>query len=522
MRTWASTPFIRNQHLMFSPTLDEAIAEDHPVRAFDAILASINWDDWEYCYPKGPGRPPIHPRRMAALILYGMTKRIRSSRMLEAACHDHMDVLWLMEGHQPDHSTICDFRTKHKEQLVELFKMICLLGGEIGLVRLNSLAIDGTAIRANSSRNATFTLDGVKIELEGLKQWMDEQLTLADVDDAKEDEEHGDNANRLSEELADAQKRREKLEAAQKVLEELEAAKKKKGLKNRSKAQLPKTDTDSRIMPNKDGGFAPNYTAIVTADSECGFIMDVIVITGNAEAEATAAAMDRITEVHDKAPAELLADGLFSQGPLIEEMAERNIDFYSPLTPTEPQDGNPAKRDDPTQAVPEDQIGEIPKQGGKFTKAAFVYDAENDLYYCPAGNKLTPKGSTEQRTTSTGLAIETRRYCADPDDCQGCPMKSYCTDAKSRTVKRDEYADLRDAHASKMQTDEAKEKYRHRMGIGEAPFGFLKGQWGIRQFLLRGLEKVNIEMMWIVTASNLKKMMSRPETLRALAAKKAS
>src|SRR5262245_49343696 len=103
---WAPSPFPRLQHQLFSVSLDEAIPADHPVRVFDLVMASLDWNAWEAVYPHMRGRPPIHPRKLASLVLYGFSLGLRSSRDLEDACQMHLDCMWLLEGLAPDHSTI--------------------------------------------------------------------------------------------------------------------------------------------------------------------------------------------------------------------------------------------------------------------------------------------------------------------------------------------------------------------------------------------------------------------------------
>ena len=97
---WAKAPMPRDQIALFSPTLDDAISEDHPVRLFDEILRTLDWSAWIVPCGEHSGRPPIHPRILAGIILYGLMQRIRSSRMLEYMCGHNLDFLWLAEGHR--------------------------------------------------------------------------------------------------------------------------------------------------------------------------------------------------------------------------------------------------------------------------------------------------------------------------------------------------------------------------------------------------------------------------------------
>ena len=113
---WAAAPMQRQQMtLFFSPTLDEMIAADDPVRVVDEVLAGLNWSVWEAECTRG--QPPIHPRFVAAAILYGLSRGIRSTRKLEEACCYRLDFLWLVEGRRIDFTTFAKFRTRFGQQL---------------------------------------------------------------------------------------------------------------------------------------------------------------------------------------------------------------------------------------------------------------------------------------------------------------------------------------------------------------------------------------------------------------------
>jgi hypothetical protein len=100
-RHWAKAPMPRDQFALFSPTLDSMIGEDHPVRLLDEILRALDWSAWVVPCSEHAGRPPIHPRILAGIILHGLMQRIRSSRMLEYQCGHNLDFLWLAEADWP-------------------------------------------------------------------------------------------------------------------------------------------------------------------------------------------------------------------------------------------------------------------------------------------------------------------------------------------------------------------------------------------------------------------------------------
>ena len=109
MAYWAKAPMDRHQVVLFSPTLDDSIDADHPVRLFWDVLAARDWTSWEARYHGLRSQPAIHPQIVAGTLLYGLSRRIRSSRALEGACQNRLDFIWLTEGRRIDHSTFCGF-----------------------------------------------------------------------------------------------------------------------------------------------------------------------------------------------------------------------------------------------------------------------------------------------------------------------------------------------------------------------------------------------------------------------------
>ena len=121
MDYWAKAPRGRDQMVLFSPTLDDVIDEAHPVRLLDEILAACDWREWEAQYNGHRGQPPIRPRVVASVLLFGLTRGLRSSRLLEYLCTHNVDFMWLVEGRSIDHSTFCEFRTQFRKPMDPAF-----------------------------------------------------------------------------------------------------------------------------------------------------------------------------------------------------------------------------------------------------------------------------------------------------------------------------------------------------------------------------------------------------------------
>jgi transposase len=514
MDYWAKPGLDRQQALLFHPTLDECISLDHPVRLLDEILRSLDWSDWIQKYDGRRGQPPIPPRTMAALILYGLMRRIRSSRQLEYACGHNIDFMWLVEGRTVDHDTICRFRVRFKTPLVELFKKVGRVAMGMGFVRLLEVAFDGTRVKANASRHHTWTKERVEAVLAELEQQAGQMLADAETADARENtlgDERESSALPITQ--ADIEKRKKMLEQVVAKLEAAEVSRKKNGY--RTPSQLPKADTDSTVMPNKEGGYAPNYTPAVATDGAQGFIVDCDVIAGPNEQNELLNSVDRIEENFEKKPENLSADKAFGTGPNLAGMESRKVNFHTPVESPSPQPGNPALRADPRQPVPEAEWPNLPRTGKKkLAKCCFIYDEEADVYFCPMGQEMHYRDTKKSQAVQGQRVVRIYNCCG----CANCPLAKECLDPRGkhgRTISRDAHELERERMYAKMQTEAAKEVYKRRMHIGETQFAIIKAIFGVRRFLLRGLEKVRTEWYWVCTAYNLKKLIRLVGALRA-------
>jgi transposase len=507
---WSKAPQRRDQLVLFPTRLDEAVGADHCVRLLDEILSRLDWSAWEACYDLTRGQPPIHPRILAGVILYGLLKRIRSSRALEEALQVRLDFRWLVEGRSIDHTTISEFRRKNAAALKDTFVQIGMVAREMGCLPLESLAFDGTRVRANNRKTGTRTPDRLRELKKELAEKFAELEAKNKATDNQDEERLGNESDHtLSKELADIERRREQVDAALAELDRLEKA----------DATIPKripiTDPQSRLTPNKEGGFAPNYTPLATVDVDSGLIVSADVISNTNEDKHLISAIADVQEQFglDAPPPEVLADSMMASGENLAECDKRGIDLYSPLQGSSDA-SNPALRDDPTQPVPAEDHDRLPtktvnRQGVKskqLEKQAFVYVAEEDCYRCPEGKSLPYVHTTSEKRR--GCRRERRRYKAAAEDCAECPLRGLCLqgNAKLRTISREQHESYREAHAVKMSTDEAKKKYSRRRHPGERPFAVIKHVFGARRFLLRGLEQVKQEWQWLATAFNLSRL----------------
>ena len=518
MSGWNQAPFPRDQILLFRETLGDRIPADHSVRLFAEILDGLDWSGWERHYVLVAGQPPIHPKIMAGVILYGLTHGLRSSRRLEWACGNAIDFLWLAEGRTIDHSTFCDFRTKFKRELKDVFRQIGRLAMHLGLMSLNQVALDGTRVKANSSRHATASAKTLQQRLQVLDEQIEKMLAEADQVDQKDKDLFGDSVSghTLPAELADLNKRQEQLRKAFEAAQQGDAQRAKRKNGSKRSVKVPVADPDSAIMPNKEGGFAPNYNPIAATDGACGMIVDADVLPEMKEGETVIPTVERIESAFGRSPEQFLADSTFATGSNLSALADRGMEAVMPVEQTKLPDENPADRADPTEPVAERDWPKLPRraQTKKLDRAAFVYDEGKDCYHCPQGRRLALV-QIKTKDRDAGEASAYRVYQCE--SCEDCGLASDCLKGKSqrRSVSHDQHEAERRKVALRLKTESGKKTYAKRAHLAETPNGFIKEVLGLRQFLLRGLDKVRTEWLWACTAFNLRKLMIVMEKLRA-------
>jgi transposase len=532
----------RQQMVLFSPKLDAVIGPDHPVRLLDEVLSALDWSPWERRYCLELGQPPFHPKVVASALLYGLSLGLRSSRQLERACLTSLDFIWLVERRDIDHCTFCDFRNRFGAELKDLFGQVGRVAMTMGLVRLNQVSLDGTKVAANSSPHATATAKTLEGRLAELDRQVEQMLAEAQAADERDGRLFGEaTPNRLPRALADVQKRQKLLQqalaaarakdAAAGVSEKPEAngaggaektvpspADEGEKPKPKKPAAVPVADPDSSIQANKHGGFAPNYTPMVTVDGERGFVVDADVLADSDETQAVLPAVERIEETYGQKPEQVLADGAFGSGPNLSGLAAAGVEAYIPLEQREDRTDNPARRPAGRVPVAEADWGKLPVNGRtkKLGRLAFVYEKEEDRYWCPLGKALD--FTRVKRKSRRHGVVEVREYrCAG---CAGCPLRQKCVEGESlgRVLERDAHEPWREAMDERMRTEAGKAKYGRRKWMGEYAQGVLKSVMGLRQFLSRGLEKVRTEWLWACTGFNVRKLAQAVAQARAAVA----
>lgn len=208
----------REQALLLPPSLREWLDDDHLAWLVLDVVGEIDLAEFYGAYrADGHGRAAHDPAMMVALLLYSYALGQRSSRAIERRCHEDVPTRVLCANQAPDHTTIARFRARHQDALANTFTQVLALCARAGLVSVGVVAVDGTAMAANASREATRSYPSIRQEV-------DRMLAEAEQVDAVEDAEHGSSrGDELPAELADRRSRLERLRRCREELEEEQA-----------------------------------------------------------------------------------------------------------------------------------------------------------------------------------------------------------------------------------------------------------------------------------------------------------
>jgi transposase/DNA-directed RNA polymerase subunit N (RpoN/RPB10) len=464
-------PADRHQYQLMS-SLDDLVAKEHPVRIINQIVDAIvinNRERFEKEREEEAGRPRYHDSIKLKLYLYGYFNGISSSRKLETETYRNIEVIWLLGGLKPDHWTISNYRKEKGEDIKFVTKKFREFLKENGYIKLNTLAIDGSKIKAYTNREM-LTKEKIETKLESVDKKIEEYLSKIADNDRREDvmEELGIEENEVGN-----GKYLEKIIRLQKEVENLRKQKEK--LEAEERKYISASDPEARLMKSREG-MIPAYNVQIAVDAENKMIADSEVVTDENDQELLSVMIESIKEELGDVPKEVIADTGYDTPDLIEaiEKEEEGISVYvSQRTTTRDKD-----------------------------EIKFEYNAEQDEYLCTEGKRLVlvQKNKLKKKSlTNVYQGIE----------CEGCRLRGLCTKSKvGRMIHRYKNQQWRGEYKTKMLSKLGKEKMAIRKTIVEHPFGTIKYLMGKIPLLLRGLKKVTTEINLYVTVYNLKRLLN--------------
>ena len=457
----------RTQSTLLPACLDDFIDDSNPVRVIDAFvdaldLAELGFDRVE---PAATGRPSYHPSVLLKLYIYGYLNRVQSSRRLEREAGRNVEVMWLLGQLAPDHKTIADFRKDNGGAIKKVCARFVELCRRLGLLSKASVAIDGSKFKAVNNRDKNFTSAKVERRRRQLEESVSRYLSQLDTADLQ------DPSETLTLKKARIKEKLEKLKSEMAKLAAIE-----RQVPAAPDHQISLTDPDSRSMATSGrGSGVVGYNVQVAVDTEHHLIVaHEVTNVGNDTAHlSNIAGQTKAALGVEKL--EVIADRGYFDGEEILACDQADI----------------------TVTLPKPQRSGA-KSEGRFGKQDFVYLADEDVYRCPAGEKLRYRFTAEEH------GQKLRRYWTDA--CRTCPIKAHCTTGKERRITRWEHEEVVEAVQERL--DKNPDAMRRRRETVEHPFGTMKMRMGATHFLTKTLPKVATEMALCVLTYNLTRVLN--------------
>jgi transposase len=440
-------PIDRDTGFLMPPSVDEWLPQRHLARFVVEVVASFDLRAMTGSY-RGTGEAPYHPRLLLGLLIYGYASGVFSSRKLERATYDSVAFRYIAANEHPDHDTIAVFRRRFLPQIETLFVQVLVLAREMGVVKLGTVALDGTKIQANASRHSALSYEHAgRIEAQ-LKAEVADLLRKADAADQADVPD----GMSIPEELA---RREQRLAEISRAKATIEARARERYAHERAEhdAKMAAREAKTAATGKKPGGRVPQPPVEGPAPGE-----QVNLTDADSRIMQTPGGFDQCYN----AQAMVAADSLLV------------VAAHVVQAPTDRQQLQPMLG----------RIAALPKALGKATVllADTGYFGRANVEACVAAG-IEPLIAPGRQSHYPSLA---ERFApAPPPPDAPTPVE---------------------AMLHRLRTPEGKTLYRLRKQTPEPVFGIIKSVLGFRQFLLRGINNVRGEWNLVTMAWNMKRM----------------
>jgi transposase len=452
-----------DQQFLFPPALEDWVPTDHPARFLREFVEQLDLPGLGFAMPVAvEGRPPYAPSLLLKIWLYGYFHRIRSTRKLEAACSEHLSLLWLTGLIAPDHNSLWRFWRDNKKALRAIFKQTVQLALRTGAVGLALQALDGTKIQAACSGPQGWS----KGYMEKLLAHLDEALDQIELKVVEENAEVEAPGYRLPAALAQRTALRQQI---QKGLAQLQAD---------GRSHYHPVEPEARRMRVGDTNrYAYNAQAI--ADEKEGVI---VACEATRQETDTGQLAPMITQARENLGGGAtrtwtVADTGYGSGADLQAAARKQMHVLAP-----PPEGKPA-------------------HGNPYAAQHFAYDPAAHTVTCPQGRHLDHEG----KTTKRGQAVQ-RFRCHQGD----CPVRAHCTrDPKGRQIEVWPHQAQVQAMRARLQQPVWQQLGRRRRQIIEPRFAQIKHHDGFRRWTVWGWAAVRTQWSLLCATLNLRVLYRR-------------
>lgn len=456
-----------SQDALFPEHLEDYVAADNPARVIEAFVEQLDLNQLGFkgVKPLATGRPSYHPAVLLKLYIYGYLNRIQSSRRLARETQRNLELFWLTRRLTPAFKTIASFRKANGAGICKVCSQFIMLCRQLNLFVEASVAIDGSKFKAVNNRDKNYTINKIERRREQIEASHKRYLSAIDTAQRQEPTDFTEaKIKRLTEKLATLKEQMARLNSI-----EVE-------LKKTPDQQISLTDPDARSMATSGRGTGMvGYKVQTAVDTKYHLIVAHEVTNVGHDRNQLANMAKQAKAALGASELKVIADRGYFNGEEIRACQEANIMAFVPKCVTSGA-----------------------KAAGRFDKADFIYDANNNEYRCPAGQSLIWRYSTVERE------LKVHRYWSS--HCQKCEIKAKCTPSPQRRITRWEHEDIMDA--MQLRLDKTPDSMRIRRQTVEHPFGTLKAWMGATHFLTKRLKNVSTEMSLHVLAYNMKRVIN--------------
>ena len=371
------------QIMLLPPSLDEMIDKNHPVRIVSQIIDQIDITPLEKKY-KGGGTSSYHPRVLLKILVYAYLDNVYSCRRIEASLKENIHYMWISGMSTPDHNTINRFRgDRLQEVLKQVFSQVVLLLVDHGLVNMKEVYLDGTKIEANASRYSFVWGKSIKTSKKRIENQLEELWKYA-CGIARE--EMKDTEPLHFEQISPG--------AVKQAIEKIDQAIRDKEVDKKVKQKIN--------YAKKNGQLKPGYNLQISTHDQ--FILHYSLHQNQADTLTLCPHMEEYKAQYDSTPDVLVADAGYGSEENYEYLENQQIEGFVKFNYFHLEQRDKF-REDPS------------KQENLY------YNAVQDCFYCPMGQKMVNIG-TETKRTDNGYERLYTKYQAQ--NCQGCPMRGVC------------------------------------------------------------------------------------------------
>lgn len=502
--------------LMLPMDIESLIPTNHMVRVINNAIDSMKLEPLFAKYPGG-GRSSFHPVMMTKLIVYAYADKVYSSRKIEKAARENIMYMWLCGNNTPDFKTINTFRGKRmKDIILDVFSEIIELLIEQKYINLQNYFLDGTKIEANANKYSWVWGKSTKRYKEKLKEKCRELFVAAELINKEENDSYGDNnleelgedrpidsqaieeaVKRIDQKLAE--KPRDKgLIKAKKIIEKDYLPRMQKYEKQEQvlaeRNSYSKTDTDATFMRMKEdhmknGQLKPGYNVQIGTENQ--FIVGYSIHQQTVDTSCLKSHIEELqSQLNGKLPENVVADAGYGSEENYEYLSTKHINSYIKYNTFHKEASRKWKKDQ--------------------TKVQnWLYIEGNDEYLCINGKYLSFIYEAT-KLSKNGYRSLVRVY--ESEDCSNCPYRQLCMkQSKNPEADKKIYINRRAnelrAQARENLTGEYGKRMRSLRPIEvESVFGNIKGNFGVRRFMLKGLEKIKLEWGLYSIAHNMRKL----------------